>query len=781
MARFRPLALDWKGAGSNPELAPLDPHPAVNVDLEFQSLVRDLKSRNVKGVLISMSSLPNTLFIASQLRVHLPDLILVTTMLHGQWLHPDLTKDMEGLYIFSYHSPHPGKWRMQLTREARPTVRFAPSRIDDRSSPLAQVSTPLVQDAVWLLEHAYFQGHHWGLFEAPDGPSRDLWFLDRSGRWTLRRPLYVSQLRHGQLRPVHVDLEPLPGDAGGPVENPVRFKASGLFGHGQAIATTGSMRVDESYLLLGRFQRICLPLIALGLLLFAVRPSWKLRAGPVDPTSGSLLGMLLAFSALALCGLVSCLHACLWVLKNTGGPLPYLWLETLLLVIAVIAICGLAAGRLAGGFLSLQGAALRGWVKKFKKPILDKLASSTWVPACFFALIVLVPSLLLLDQRIKDVSLQPGKGNPAEGFASFLRVLAGLEPLTGLAYLPPLLAICAFLALAIRFEGQRIFHRQRNALLATPNAAPGAGSNAEPRQWQPVVFSLAIAAILYAPFLFQGGFRATRLLPLDSHRFVELLIGAGFIGIAAYALWQFLKAWRLWRRLKRESIAMEVAPWRGSYPEVGRQYPWRPSRSISPFANDNRSLPFKIFEENLVRDPLSVAPELPAIREGIRELADPGTGKRAEITIVGKLDQILASILQCSASLNTDAEGRLHALYTYLYFRRKLWDVKYRIYLSFAASFGLLFGGAAGLQGSQSLLLVALAGIGVQVALVFRLVLDLEGNGLFSAVAGTVPGKANWNQDTWAALIKPVGLALLALLVASFPGLGAAVAGLILR
>ncbi|NWJ41977.1 MAG: hypothetical protein HXX12_13525 [Geothrix sp.] len=791
LARLRPLSIDWTAEGASPELAPLDPHPAVTLDLEFQALVQDLKVRGIKGVFISMSSLQNALFIARQLRMHLPDLIIAMDWLHAELLHPDLAGDLEGIYVFSLHSPYPDLWRLSADSQDQTHVKPI-SPPEEKPTPLAQASAPLVQDALWLLENAAQNPKGgWQIAQVPDTPSKAPWSKRPDGDWTLRRPRYVSQLRHGQFRPVKAALEQENGQ--GNAEDVVHFKDAGFPWPNHIPRSADFLSVDVSYLRMGRIQRFCLPLLAIGLLLFAFRRNRKQQAnlemgasiGVQTCQAPAQLVLMILLGTVLLCTQVTCLHACLGVLWLLGGRGLFPWVEMLLFLGSCGGILWIAAGTAGRRVLTLLEATRTPFIARLRDGQGQVFLSPGWIQLATGCLMA-APALFILGQRGWEDFHPDSSG---DRFAPAFHALAALEPFTGLAYLSTLLIICVFMALAIHLEGLRAFHQQRNLNLVTPEKVSGTPLQTPTEQRTKATRGWSLAAclllpmLLYLPLLFEGGFRAVRLIPLQG--VMSWIIGLGFIGLAGYAVWQYWMAWQEWRGLKIRSIALEVAPWRDAYEEVGRLYPWRPARSLSFFGKDNRSLPFKVLEEILAKSadpPLDLGlPELHGIRASIQKLADARTNQAEEARIVRDLDLELSGIFKRMDAKASYRNRQALALHTYLFFRRRLWDVKYRIYLSLLASFCLLFAGSEGLQASQSLMLLALTGIGLQLLLALRLILDLEGNGLFSAVAGTAPGKANWNQDTWSALMKPAALALLALLVARFPGLSAAAAGMLLH
>jgi hypothetical protein len=805
----RPLDLTQAGVDATPEPRPLDPHPAPAQDLELRILAEDMEARGITGAYIQMTSIQDMLFIAKELRIHNPALVLVSTSYQVEMFHPDMAKALEGLFLVSMTPPYPGLWRL-----SNPTSRFDPS-FEDLSAGIpayGEEYAGLIRLGTWLLENSFKPPHEdWSLLDPPPQTQEGCWLdWDASapehlpgglsllgfspgtamdGRLQkgpdslfLDRPAYVSQLRHGRFWPVFSCSESLPTrypDWGGQVcfkQYRLTDPSSAPTGStGIEVSGTGwpVLCVDPTIIMVGRLQRLLLSIVALAALFlgFPGNAGAKVRDPNLLAKMRRILGCgawgqenhsaYLKFCRMALPALLLfCLalysHTMWWVFCQWrcwgAGRFPpgsADVVETLLLVVTVL-IMATASFLVCSNDLSWPHSS-KGRRTVARLAGLLPLAGFLWL---FF-----------------PVGEKP--------LADSARTLAGLEPFTGLAYLAPFFIIALFLALSIRLEGWRNFHGLRNRTIMPPECFTGQSPYQPNPPLLPLWF-LAAASILVFYLIEQtGALQSNRWTPPGNPGIVLRSSLALVLAILGLVLTSRLTAVvRGWRNLRRRSFSLELAPWRSAYKEVGKAYPWRPTRGMAPFAGDNRSKSFQLMWEYLVAQLPSGDADLRSYRALLNELKASGS-REQELRTIAKLDELLAGILKDLRPHSSPTVQRILALHTYLYYRRNLTEIRYNLYLGAAAAFTLQFTASSGLLGGTYLVYLAYMGLGSQMAITAWLVLDLEANGLLSSVADTLPGKANWNQDTWLALLKPSFLTAVALLATELPGFGILIAKLL--
>jgi hypothetical protein len=238
--------------------------------------------------------------------------------------------------------------------------------------------------------------------------------------------------------------------------------------------------------------------------------------------------------------------------------------------------------------------------------------------------------------------------------------------------------------------------------------------------------------------------------------------------------------------VERTTLLLLYAPFAQGFSQVGKAFLWRPLWGFHWLGEMNAFQSFHAIKdvlERLVmtnatnravaryvrfRDLLTQAQALTA-RVG-HEAPEVGDLRPEEEIVSSELDRCVRQAVLWARTLDP-ADKDVHCLQAtaaYLCLRRALVQVRQGALAVLFITLMLVVVASTSIQG-HSLAAVLVIVLTFEVALVFVLILMLERNILLSMVAGSTPGKVDWNSGVLATMAQPVLILGLGFLLTHFP------------
>ncbi|BDU74012.1 hypothetical protein [Mesoterricola silvestris] len=802
LGRIGNLELKGESTGLDRGLHFLNPNSAVDADLSLSNLIQDVKRRHLLGVRIRMSSFSNTLFLATWLRSHLTGASLAMDWTSQLFLHPKLSADLDGVFCIGPMPPYPGLVRGTTGLPSRGSALREPGYWEE--------TTVLTRDALWLLENVVPNGlrprKHRGLQDwlllAPELDTRALaWETDPAdpGLRTLRHQLWITQLHQGRSEPVRAVLVPPQARGEDFREFPFRvhaFPLSGPVPGGAPPADLGKvqnlpLKVFHPALSQGAIQRLAHALLLGASLAMAL--GWRtcarllLGGAPHRECRFSKGGSWLVAWLMALLPLQVLLplgaQGCLFALLEDRGSLD--GLATLSLLAGALGSIGVAGMvfRVSWKFLARTPEFWPGGSRTVSLGILV----AVWSGALVYAAILAGRGWL-------------GARGAVDTSAFFL--LRRLQmPLTG-SGLASLLGLSYLLSFASLVLEAKAFHSIRArglslVCLAREGWFEGKGAtrwmeslhrevtrpiNVCPAGPWPRFAAASGGALLVLGGLLVGVARPEGPAPWGEETFLLLayLVGSALVAGLGY------RAVRIFLKVEGASRLLLTAPFMNGFAIAGKAYGWLPPwglhwlgerHSLEPL-QAVRELAARIGRESGDTRFKAITTRLKVlVGQAQRAASETGHGRpgmacqrSGEVKLALMLDITLRHLVHWAKGMvrqDGDLQG-LQALVAYMCLRRALVQVRQALLGMFVITLMLVFIASTPIH-DRSLAPALVVVLAVEVALAMVMIARLERNPLFSLVAGTTPGKMDWNSGVVLSLAQPALVLGLGFLLTRFP------------